>query len=198
MKRYCAQDVSFMPQLRQAYRKKLCDAWWLKIEAETTERIRLSQSPGYNGKGRHMALGPIGWLSWNSSPSERNVRTLLQDNPARGTARETSTLPKDLIPDAARRTEIDEVAEPGGSWTAAAHDVGGESHAFGAHTMLADALRRSVLDVDDEEDFEEEEQQYFGGGYDDYDGPSFDSDRGGDDFTACSKDDCGYCGRCMY
>jgi hypothetical protein len=42
-----------MPNLRDVYLAKLCDAWWLKIEEETWTRISLSQSPNYNGKGRH-------------------------------------------------------------------------------------------------------------------------------------------------
>ncbi|KAK4901079.1 hypothetical protein LTR49_027316 [Elasticomyces elasticus] len=54
---YCTQDVTFMPHLRDLYRRKLCDAWWRKIETETDGRIQLSQSPTFRGKGQHMAQG---------------------------------------------------------------------------------------------------------------------------------------------
>ena len=53
IKQYYAQDVTLMPNLRDVYLAKLCDAWWLKIQPETTARILQSQSPYYNGKGRH-------------------------------------------------------------------------------------------------------------------------------------------------
>ena len=53
IKQYCAQDVSLMPNLREAYLEKLCDVWWLKIKEETAARITLSQTPSYDGEGRH-------------------------------------------------------------------------------------------------------------------------------------------------
>ncbi|KAF2218186.1 ribonuclease H-like domain-containing protein, partial [Elsinoe ampelina] len=58
---YCTQDVAFMPILRRAYRRDLCDAWWREIERETQARVQLSQSRSYQGKGRHMAEGPPRW-----------------------------------------------------------------------------------------------------------------------------------------
>ncbi|CZT23201.1 uncharacterized protein RCC_08912 [Ramularia collo-cygni] len=75
---YCAQDVALMPKLRDMYCEKLCDAWWIKVASETNDRIVQSQSPTYNGKGRHMALGPTTWSGWNPSPSERGIRTLFE------------------------------------------------------------------------------------------------------------------------
>lgn len=60
MIQYCAQDVVYMPRLREMYLNRLCDTWYLKIMVETRARIRLSQCPDFNGKGRHMALGPSG------------------------------------------------------------------------------------------------------------------------------------------
>ena len=74
---YCVQDVVHMPALREIYRAKLCDAWWRKIETETTARIELSQSISYNGKGLHMATGPASWQYWRPSLAEMQSRTLL-------------------------------------------------------------------------------------------------------------------------
>lgn len=58
IKEYCMQDVKFLPRLWQNYNAKLSPAWRGKVEVETRARIRLSQSATFNGKGRHMALGP--------------------------------------------------------------------------------------------------------------------------------------------
>jgi exonuclease 3'-5' domain-containing protein 1 len=60
MKEYCMQDVQLLPRLWQHYYSKLTPQWRVKVEDETKKRIRLSQSVDFNGKGRHMALGP-----WN-------------------------------------------------------------------------------------------------------------------------------------
>ncbi|KAK1048053.1 hypothetical protein LTR74_017615 [Friedmanniomyces endolithicus] len=78
IKEYCTQDVTFMPHLRDIYRRKLCDAWWRKIDVETNGRIQLSQSPSFRGKGQHMAQGPPAWLSWHPTTAERLSRTLLK------------------------------------------------------------------------------------------------------------------------
>lgn len=58
IKQYCMQDVKFLPRLWQRYNPKLTPLWRGKVEVETSARIRLSQSATFNGKGRHMALGP--------------------------------------------------------------------------------------------------------------------------------------------
>jgi exonuclease 3'-5' domain-containing protein 1 len=74
---YCVQDVIHMPALRGIYRKKLCDAWWRKIETETAARVKLSQGSSFNGKGMHMATGPASWQYWRPSLAEMQSRTLL-------------------------------------------------------------------------------------------------------------------------
>lgn len=59
--KYCAQDVILLPQLWELYNKRLGKAssvWRDRIQRETYERIRLSQSATYNGKGKHRALAP--------------------------------------------------------------------------------------------------------------------------------------------
>ncbi|KAK4904414.1 hypothetical protein LTR49_026124 [Elasticomyces elasticus] len=55
IKEYCVQGVTFMPRLRDIYSRKLCDAWWGKIDMETNARIQFSQSPSCRGKGQHVA-----------------------------------------------------------------------------------------------------------------------------------------------
>jgi exonuclease 3'-5' domain-containing protein 1 len=67
MQKYCVQDVLHMPALRSAYKAKIGTAWWAKIQEETTARIALSQSPNFNGKGRHMAEAPHSWRSGEDS-----------------------------------------------------------------------------------------------------------------------------------
>jgi len=67
MQKYCVQDVLHMPALRSAYRAKIGNAWWAKVQEETTARIALSQSPNFNGKGRHMAEARHSWRSGEDS-----------------------------------------------------------------------------------------------------------------------------------
>jgi exonuclease 3'-5' domain-containing protein 1 len=55
---YCTQDVKLMPKLWKHYFNKLSPTWAVKVEIATKDRIALSHTAGYNGKGRHMALGP--------------------------------------------------------------------------------------------------------------------------------------------
>ncbi|KAK3117440.1 hypothetical protein LTR53_001205 [Teratosphaeriaceae sp. CCFEE 6253] len=93
IKEYCIQDVTFMPHLRDIYRRKLCDAWWRKIDTETNARIQLSQSPSFRGKGQHMAQGPPAWLSWHLTTAERLSRTLFKAAPAREQVRTPSPPP---------------------------------------------------------------------------------------------------------
>jgi exonuclease 3'-5' domain-containing protein 1 len=57
---YCIQDVRFMPKLWAGYSSKLTPQWATKVDKATKERVALSQSDTFNGKGGHMALGP--WL----------------------------------------------------------------------------------------------------------------------------------------
>lgn len=56
--KYCMQDVRYLPRLWSRYDLLMSSAWRVRVEAETKERIRKSQSVHYNGKGKHMALGP--------------------------------------------------------------------------------------------------------------------------------------------
>ena len=58
---YCIQDVHFMPKLWRHYNYKMTARWAVKVQQATRERVALSQTATYNGKGRHMALGPVGW-----------------------------------------------------------------------------------------------------------------------------------------
>lgn len=59
--RYCANDVQILPRLWTYYNAKMSKFWIEKVLEASEARIRLSQSLSFNGKGRHMALGPVGW-----------------------------------------------------------------------------------------------------------------------------------------
>lgn len=58
---YCAQDVQILPRLWIHYSRKITDAWKQRVVEASKERVELSQSRSYNGKGRHMALAPSNW-----------------------------------------------------------------------------------------------------------------------------------------
>ena len=55
---YCIQDVQFMPGLYTNYQSKITNAWQKRVDDATTDRVAESQSPTFNGKGKHMAKGP--------------------------------------------------------------------------------------------------------------------------------------------
>lgn len=74
VREYCIQDVRFMPRLWDIYSSKLTSEWQRKVDIATTERVALSQSKNFNGKGSHMALGP--WPVVNSTRRGRNNRFL--------------------------------------------------------------------------------------------------------------------------
>jgi exonuclease 3'-5' domain-containing protein 1 len=61
IKLYYIQDVHFIPQLWQRYNSKMAMAWARKLRQATRELVVLSQTARYNGKGKHMALGPLDW-----------------------------------------------------------------------------------------------------------------------------------------
>ena len=58
IKEYCVQDVLFLPGLWSTYSAKVSATWADKVRLETLARVSLSQTASYNGKGKHMALGP--------------------------------------------------------------------------------------------------------------------------------------------
>ncbi|KAL8870165.1 MAG: hypothetical protein Q9174_003726 [Haloplaca sp. 1 TL-2023] len=58
LKAYCAQDVEIMPGLYDVYYGKMKIADRNKVAYFSAARVAQSQSPTFNGKGPHMALGP--------------------------------------------------------------------------------------------------------------------------------------------
>ncbi|KAL3477118.1 ribonuclease H-like domain-containing protein [Aspergillus californicus] len=64
---YCVQDVRFLPQLWERYDWKLTAEWRSRVQHEVRNRIVLSQSAGFKGKGAHMALAPSGWDKYGAS-----------------------------------------------------------------------------------------------------------------------------------
>ncbi|KAK8121410.1 hypothetical protein PG999_005530 [Apiospora kogelbergensis] len=59
---YCVQDVQFLARLWSYYYAKMSEKWKVRVLAASKDRVSLSQTPGFNGKGQHKALGPKEWL----------------------------------------------------------------------------------------------------------------------------------------
>jgi len=59
---YCARDVLLLPALLQAYANRLRGRGGLAeaIQSEAEQRVTLSQRADFNGRGQHMAVGPVG------------------------------------------------------------------------------------------------------------------------------------------
>ncbi len=167
---YCMQDVALMPDLCQIYRDKLCDAWWRKIAAETDERITLSQSPTFNGKGRHMAEAPRGWVSWRPSVAERGQRTLLAIPIRHNKPSSSKDAPK---ADDVRKSVLQPPAD--------------------LSKLFKDMKLKAPdpsYDGDSDGELEHRWVSHSRGRYDS------DGDEA-KDFTACDSE-CGYCGKCPY
>ncbi|KAK2750967.1 hypothetical protein FQN57_000042 [Myotisia sp. PD_48] len=58
IRKYCTQDVRYMPMLWSVYSLKLTSAWAKKVHEETNNRIVLSQSATFNCQGPRMARSP--------------------------------------------------------------------------------------------------------------------------------------------
>ncbi|KAM0798930.1 ribonuclease H-like domain-containing protein, partial [Usnea florida] len=55
---YCTQDVVYLPRLWRAYTQKISKKWMRKVEDETRERVRESQTASYEPHGKHKTLSP--------------------------------------------------------------------------------------------------------------------------------------------
>lgn len=169
---YCVQDVTFLPKLRDSYRANLCNASWRKIEEETLARIALSQSSSFNGKGRHMSLGPPSWQNWHPSLAERQERSLLQDEkPAEAPMPVTATAPTPARQDRASEDEIGVIVR-----------------------ALQSVMNRTQSPAEDRKYDSDDFGGGDSGGYRDELSSREQSPR---DYTACDIE-CGYCGHCGY
>lgn len=61
IKLYCVQDVRFLPRLWSQYDKLLTSQKREKVRLASIERVKESQSRGYQPHGRQKALIPRGW-----------------------------------------------------------------------------------------------------------------------------------------
>jgi exonuclease 3'-5' domain-containing protein 1 len=55
---YCAADVSQLLGLYSTYERKMTPTWRTKMQNATNDRIRLSQTPEYDGQASDKVLGP--------------------------------------------------------------------------------------------------------------------------------------------
>lgn len=171
---YCVQDVTFLPKLRDSYRAKLCNASWRRIQEETMARIALSQSHSYNGKGRHMALGPPAWQNWHPSRVEQQERSLLHEDRSTGEAAPTDTV--------ATAVKVED--------SGAQHRQDNE---FVTERLPGMARRHASPEPHVSDDSDSFDVGYSG----EYRSEPNSRSQSPRDLTACDSE-CGYCGRCMY
>jgi len=55
---YCVQDVEFLPKLWSVYNSKMSPTWSRKVAIAVVDRVKESQSSGYQPHGRQKAIGP--------------------------------------------------------------------------------------------------------------------------------------------
>lgn len=56
---YCIQDVTYLPQLYDAYAEVISPAWHAKISREATRRVAVCQDATYQPNGRQKAIAPV-------------------------------------------------------------------------------------------------------------------------------------------
>lgn len=227
LSKYCAQDVSMMPKLLSTYGARLTveQAW--KVHAEALERISLSRSPDFNGKGRHMAVGPL----FGRGVTDRGAQTpfpmslvrseqlssrcKLDETADVGAVKAESKTegakdsvpacaPRGLAPEETGKTHSPAAESSASATTNTAYTAASCSTEVTTPDSVVEALRIAMA-RNDFEDRHGEDSSDDDLDHDDYEGSYGGAGDGigegsgvGDDFTACSVDDCGYCGRCMY
>ena len=216
---YCEQDLMLMPRLLAKYGPLLRPAVASQIQDIVEDRIRLSQTATFNGQGRHMAVGPK--LAMARSV---DLPLAIAVGPAYRSSRAHSNMPNspevelvcstrlgglcrlsdDLIDDLTHRFDaLQADHEPQADLSS---EVGTSSGMTGSRVESAadtiTTLPVSSTPVADEAPDNEKHDDSKGSFGDDslvwrtgYAGLDCDSDSN-QDFTACSADDCGYCGKC--
>ncbi|KAF2395571.1 hypothetical protein EJ06DRAFT_534842 [Trichodelitschia bisporula] len=63
LKKYCAEDVQFLPRLWSVYMGRMNPAWQVKVQWGAAERVRESQTPEYDPNGPERSRSPKMWSS---------------------------------------------------------------------------------------------------------------------------------------
>ncbi|KAK5219710.1 hypothetical protein LTR47_011485 [Exophiala xenobiotica] len=221
--KYCVQDVLMLPKLLLSYSRRLHPSLAMKAHEETLRRIRLSQEPGFNGKGPHMARAPV--HIWQStfgqfaqvpfpmnimcSPDLEKYRSVapnimkehgtieqIQNYPPQPeNGRKDEHIPGDeaKAPDEALDTSPTETEQHVRSRP---EDANRSSDQLGP---VAQALQTMMDTPSSAENSDEGEEDRYGYRSTSYRGGYYrDSSESPKSYTACSASDCGYCGHCGY
>ncbi|KIW35191.1 uncharacterized protein PV07_01904 [Cladophialophora immunda] len=195
---YCEQDVMLMPRLLAVYGGKLQAGVAAQLQGIVDERIRLSKTDTFIGNGRHMAvgphLGPARYLKVSTSRELQLVRSARLVHLCR--------LDDSCIDDLT--SQLDAVHINAREATASAPEASSLTPVTSPIVQDAASSSRSpgitvsnkpVADEGENDDQDDDEYAAMGHNSDSDPGHNSDSDR---DYTACSAEDCGYCGRCGY
>ncbi|KAM0209933.1 hypothetical protein ACHAQD_010953 [Fusarium lateritium] len=64
----CAQNVQLLSHLYTRYRSRLTPEWKRSMVSASADRVQLSQSADFNGRGIYMAVAPKGWHEIEDCP----------------------------------------------------------------------------------------------------------------------------------
>ena len=99
---YCTQDVVYLPILLKIYDRKISTPWIRKVQNETLERVRVSQTASYEPRGKDKILSPWGKGDRLNKAGARDVgrKTLTNAAPKAATevAKKTATTQPDANP----------------------------------------------------------------------------------------------------
>ncbi|OAF59913.1 hypothetical protein VC83_03108 [Pseudogymnoascus destructans] len=90
---YCTQDVKLMPKLWQLYSSRILQSWAKRVEIATKDRIAMSQTSGYDGKGMNRHLGP--WFNQLSVNINAKISSLADEWNANLNHKEVVFIPTD-------------------------------------------------------------------------------------------------------
>ena len=105
---YCTQDVVYLPLLRKVYSRKISTAWMKKVQDETCDRIRVSQTALYEPHGKNKSLSP-----WANS-AELGQGNCIGKTETTGLGKKVvAAVPQDVATEAAKKTAaVQPDAEP--------------------------------------------------------------------------------------
>lgn len=92
---YCMQDVVYLPVLWMLYTQKISTKWIRKVQDETRERLRASQTAAYEPRGKNKKLSP--WA--NPAKFEKG------NGPSNAETKTTTTVSQKVATETAKKSE---------------------------------------------------------------------------------------------
>ena len=199
------------------YSRKLSEFWQTRVATEVRSRIVSSQSSSFNGKGQHMALAPSAWRNLREhrpfipgflgqslpvTELKRALETMqtLHDSSSISEAGGSCIMKPDVSVDLLIKTF--EATKLTTADLSSVDKISGPKQEYQSESLIP----VTTVDSNENRDSELRLQSHPWANpmeaafsyNDDRDRFFFNDNEDSPDFTACSAEDCGYCGHCDY